>query len=150
MGKKKESKKGRRGPTAADAEVVLKLYDLRREPVMRASRDLLLRWQPASFADVAAIAAFGHESNAAFRQVSSYFELAYGLARRGAVHPELVAEWCGEGIFLFAKLHPYLAEFREKVSPTAFTNAEWITTQTEAGRARLEMFLARLSAASDG
>ncbi len=146
MGKDKhkaEKKAHAKGPGTADAEVVLKLYDLRREAVMRASRDTLLRWQPKSFEDVAVVADFEHEHNAAFRQVTSYFEMAFGLARRGAVDPELIAEWCGEGFFLFAKIHPYLAEFREKVSPTAFGNVEWASENTEFGKARLAMFLKR-------
>jgi len=146
MGKDKDksAKKGhQKGPGTADAEVVLKLYDLRREAVMRASRETLLRWQPKSFADIAALADFEHDHNAAFRQVTSYFEMAFGLARRGAVHPELIAEWCGEGVFLFSKIHPYLAEFREKVSPTAFRNVEWVCENTEAAKARLAFFLKR-------
>ena len=134
------------GPTPADAEIVLKLYELRREPVMRASRETLLRWFPGSCDEVAALADFGHEDNAAFRQVTSYFEMAFGLARRGAVHPELLMDWCGEGIFLYAKLEPFLAEFRERVSPTAFSNTEWAVENTEAGRAKFEQFRVRLAA----
>ena len=136
------------GPTPADAEVVLKLYELRREPVMRASRETLLRWFPESYEELAALADFGSEQNAAFRQVTSYFEMAFGLARRGAVHPELLMDWCGEGIFLYAKLEPFLAEFRERVSPTAFANTEWAVENTEAGRAKFELFRARLAARS--
>ena len=136
------------GPTPADAEIVLKLYELRREPVMRASRETLLRWFPGSYDELAALADFGSEDNAAFRQVTSYFEMAFGLARRGAVHPELLMDWCGEGIFLYAKLEPFLAEFRERVSPTAFANTEWAVENTEAGRAKLDLFRARLAARS--
>ncbi len=135
-----------RGPTTADAEVVIKLYDLRRETVMRASRDALIRWTPKSYADLAAIADFGHEHNAAFRQVSSYFEMAYGLARRGAVDAELLSEWCGEGMLLFAKVHPFLAEFRAQVSPTAFQNAEWVAQNTEHGASRFALFQKRFAA----
>lgn len=132
-------------PTTADAEVVLKLYELRREPVMRASRETLLRWFPETFDEVAAVADFASEHNAAFRQVTSYFEMAYGLARRGAVHPELLMDWCGEGVFLYAKLEPFLAEFRERFSPTAFANAQWVVENTEAGRAKLELHRSRLA-----
>lgn len=148
MGKDKDKKHKHDDecPTTADAEVVIKLYDLRREAVMRASRDVMIRWQPKSYADLAAITEFGSENNAAFRQVSSYFEMAYGLARRGAVNAELLAEWCGEGMLLFAKVHPFLAEFREKGSPTAFSNAEWVAENTEAGGARFNMFLKRFAA----
>lgn len=154
MGKNKSKAKAKKGaapkiakmygtPDANDARVCIELYDLRREALMRASRETLLQWQPKSAADVAAMAEFGSEHNAAFRQVTSYFEMAFGLARRGAVHPELIAEWCGEGIFLFSKIHPFLEEIRATISPTAFRNAEWITTNTEQGAGRLAMFLDR-------
>ncbi|MGK0481075.1 MAG: hypothetical protein ACJAQ3_001046 [Planctomycetota bacterium] len=135
------------GPTPDDAQVVLKLYELRREEVIRASRDTLLRWTPKSFEDVAAITAFDHEHNAAFRQVTSYFEMAFGLAKSGAAHSELVADWCGEGFYLFAKLHPFLGEIREKISPTAFANVEWMTENTDAGAKKLSYFLGRLAKA---
>lgn len=133
-------------PGAADAQVCLQLYDLRREAVMRQSREVLLRWFPESFDEVAALADFGHEHNAAFRQVTSYFEMAYGLARRGAVHPELLMDWCGEGIFLYAKLHPFLEEFRERLSPTAFSNTQWMVENTEGGRVKFELHSKRLAA----
>ncbi len=146
--KKDMAAKRNGAPTPADAEIVLKLYELRREPVMRASRETLLRWFPGSYDELAGLADFGSEHNAAFRQVTSYFEMAFGLARRGAVHPELLMDWCGEGIFLYAKLEPFLAEFRERVSPTAFANTEWAVENTEAGRAKFEQFRARLAARS--
>ena len=97
-------------PSTEDAQLVLRLYDLRREEVMRASRSTMLRWMPASAEDCIAITRFDHPDNAAFRQVSSYFEMAYGFARHGAVHAEPLAEGCGEGLFLFAKVKPWLAE----------------------------------------
>jgi hypothetical protein len=151
MGKHHDKHKRQRhhGPTTADAEVVIKLYDLRREAVMRTSRDTIVRWQPKSFDDVVAVTDWGHEHNAAFRQVSSYFEMAFGLARHGAVDKELLVEWCGEGLLLFAKIHPFLAEFRERVSPTAFQNSEWVTQNTEAGAKRLQLFLARFAAQAE-
>ena len=136
---------GPASPTPEDAQVVLKLYELRREEVMRASRDTLLRWTPKSFEEIEAIAGFEHEHNAAFRQVTSYFEMAFGLAKSGATHQELVADWCAEGFYLFAKLHPFLGEIREKISPTAFTNVEWMTKNTDAGKQKLNYFLERLA-----
>ncbi len=132
-------------PTPEDAQVVLKLYDLRRETVMRQSRDTMINWMPTSYDDVIAISDFGSENNAAFRQVSSYFEMAYGFARKGAVHAELLAEGCAEGLLLFAKIHPHLARFREEVAPTAFANVQWIVENTEFGKVRFEMFQKRIA-----
>ena len=134
-------------PTPDDARVVLEIYDLRREEVMRKSRDAMVRWLPLTFDDVLAVTQFDAPNNAAFRQVSSYFEMAFGMARRGAVHAELLAENCGEGLLLFAKIHPYLEQFRGELSPTAFQNAEWIVQNTEFGRARFGMFQERLAGA---
>ena len=45
-------------PSTEDAQLVLKLYDLRREPLMRESRSALLRWIPRSFGDLRAIVDF--------------------------------------------------------------------------------------------
>ena len=136
-----------KGPvTPEDARLVLELYDLRREEVMRASRDALLRWRPSSLEELIEMSDIGHSMNAALRQVASYFELAFGLARRGAVHPELIAEWCGEGLLLYAKVLPFVEAFRDhpKGTSTAFQNAEWVAENTEWGRARMALFEERL------
>lgn len=152
--KSKKNKKARRpkdlwiqqesfGPTTDDALAVMKLYELRREEVMRRSRNVVIAWKPQSAEEALAIASWEHADNEAFRQVSSYFELAFGLARRGAVNAELIAEWCGEGIFLFSKVEPYLGALRQEVSPTAFRNAEWVCENTEWGKQRLAYFRSR-------
>ncbi|MFT4538209.1 MAG: hypothetical protein ACI835_000642 [Planctomycetota bacterium] len=126
--------------THDDAQVVLRLYELRRETVMRASRETIMNWKPTCYEDLAELAQFGSAENAAFRQVSSYFEMAYGFARRGAVHAELLVEACGEGLLLYAKVQPYVERFREERSPHAFRNAEWVAQNTETGAARAEYF----------
>jgi hypothetical protein len=140
-------------PSTEDAQLVLKLYDLRREEVMRASRSTMLRWMPANAEDCIAITRFDHPDNAAYRQVSSYFEMAYGFARHGAVHAELLAEGCGEGLFLFAKVKPWLAELRQATRADAFRSAEWVAENTARGRELVPAFEARIAslrAASQG
>ena len=107
-------------PTHADAELVLKLYDLRREPLMRESRSALLRWIPRSFGDLRAIVDFEHPDNAAWRQVSSYFEYAYGLARHGIVPADFLAEYTSEGLLLYAKVEPFLAQLL-RIQPVALS-----------------------------
>ena len=131
-------------PDHHDAELVLKLYDLRRESVMRASRNAMVKFAPRSYDDVEARLRPVHPDNAAWRQVSSYFEMAYGFARHGIVHPDFLAENTGEGMLLFAKLHPYLAELRRDTAPTALMNAEWLVEHSESARRRFDTFTARL------
>ena len=132
-------------PDHHDAELVLRLYDLRREPVMRQSRDAMARFVPRSYEDLTALVAPGHPDNAAWRQVSSYFEMAFGFARHGVVNPDFLAENTGEGMFLFAKLAPYLERFRRDYSPTAFRNAEWMVANSAAAKQRFELFKARVA-----
>jgi hypothetical protein len=128
-------------PDHHDAEIVMKLYDLRRETVMRDSRAKLAQFLPRTWEDFLAVT---HPMNAAFRQVSSYWEMAYGFARHHIVNPDFLIENTTEGLFIYAKVLPFLERFRKEVSPTAFRNYEWITTQCETGKQRLEMVQGRV------
>lgn len=132
-------------PDHHDAELLLKLYELRREPVMRQSRDAMMRFLPRSWDELQAVTAMTHPNNAAWRQVSSYWELAYSFARHGVINADFLIENSGEGLFLFAKVHPYLALFREQTAPTAFRNAEWIATQSQTGRERFALIQSRVA-----
>lgn len=133
-------------PDHHDAELVLRLYDLRREPVMRESRNALnATFWPKSWDDVVALTKPDHPMNAAWRQTSSYWEMAYGMARHGIVNAEYFVESNGEGLLLYAKILPWLPNLRE-MSPFAFSNAEWIAESTERGRALVGLFRKRIEA----
>jgi hypothetical protein len=133
-------------PSHADAELVLRLYDLRREPVMRESRKTIAGWVPKGIDDVLALTKLEDPRNAAWRQVSSYFEMAFGFARHGIVPADFLAENAAEGLLLFAKIEPHLKAFRKQVSPTAFRNAEWLVKKSPVARERLKLFQKRLAA----
>jgi hypothetical protein len=134
-------------PDATDAELVIKLYDLRREAVMRKSRDALFAFNPKSADEAIAITKPDHPLNREYRQVASYWEMVYGLVKHGIVHPEYFMENEGEGMILFVKLEPYLAKYRETVSKLAFTNAEWVAKNTDRGRLICELFRKRFGIA---
>ena len=104
----------------------------------------MMRWLPKSFEEVMAMTQPTHPNNAAWRQVSSYWEMTYSFARNGVINPDFLIENSGEGLFLFAKVMPYLEKFRKETSPTAFRNAEWISTQCEEGRTRFAMIRTRV------
>jgi hypothetical protein len=135
-------------PGHKDAEIVLKLYDLRREAVMRDSRDRMNReFMPRTFEDVLAVVGdFTHPLNAAFRQTASYWEMVFGMAHKGIVNAEYLVENSGEGMLLYAKVQPFLERYRDEVSPRAFKHAEWAATKTEIGRTYLEFMQSRLAA----
>jgi len=121
-----------------DAELLLKVYDMRREPVMRESRDALGKFWPKKYEDMAALSNFENPLNRPWRQCVTYWEMVYSLVRHGAVHPEMFLESNGEGLFLFAKVKPFLEQYRKEVNPRAFFNTEWVATQSPFGRQLFE------------
>ena len=132
-------------PDHHDAELVIKLYELRREPVMRDSRAALNRdFWPKHFDEVLAITRADHPLNAAYRQCGSYWEMVYGMAKHGVIHAEFMLESNGEGLLLFARVEPWLADYRAQVNAMAFRNAEWVATETETGKAIMERFRKRV------
>ncbi len=134
-------------PDHHDAELVLKLYELRREPVMRESRNLInAKFLPTSFDELLAVTKSDHPLNAAFRQCASFWEMTYAMARHGVVHSDFLLESNGEGLVLYSRVEPWLAEYRAQVNPTAFRNAEWVVTKTEVGAALADRFRKRTQA----
>jgi hypothetical protein len=132
-------------PDHHDADLVLKIYDLRRESVMRESRSAInAKFWPRSAEEAIAVTAADHPLNVAFRQTSDYWEMVYGMARHGIIHPDFLVENNGEGLHLFARVEPYLAAFRQARSPRSFLNAEWVATNSAVGRALMESFRARI------
>jgi tRNA-Thr(GGU) m(6)t(6)A37 methyltransferase TsaA len=89
----------------------LKLFELRREPVLREARDWFVReFNPESFDDV--LAAVRSERNAAFRMVIGYWDTAASLVTTGAVDRDAFLAAHGEVFLAFSKIHPFLAQMR--------------------------------------
>jgi hypothetical protein len=138
-------------PDHHDAELLLQVYDLRREAVMRQSRHAILReFWPKSWDDVQAVLKAEHPLNAAYRQSATYWEMVYSMVRHDIVHPAFWLENNGEGLFLYAKVEPFLAQLRAAGQPTAFRNAEWVAKQCPDGQpiySRIKARVAQLAAA---
>lgn len=119
--------------TSADADIVLKLYDFRREPLMREARNwFMTKFWPKTAQDVVNVAtASGTQENAYFRQVASYWEMAASLVLQGALNPELFMDWSGEMMFFFAKFQPILNDVRQAMkNPNFFAKVEAVINQT--------------------
>ncbi len=131
-------------PTTADAELILRLYDLRREAEMRKARNwCLIQFWPENADDYLKVGmALGTQENAWLRQVTGYWDLAASLVVRGVLHADLFLEGAssGEMFFLFTKIQPFLKELREKSqSPKMMGNIEKVIQMTKEGRERFEM-----------
>lgn len=93
-----------------DAELILKLYDLRREAVMREARNWLFTFNPTSAQDVFEVLLGEHSGH--YRMVISYWDMAAALVNHGAIDEELFNETNGEHIFVYAKIEPVIEELR--------------------------------------
>lgn len=132
-------------PDHLDADLILKLYDLRRETVLREARAELTRdFWPKNAKEVVAVLQNDHPLNRAYRQVSTYWEMVYRMARHGIIHGDFLVENNAEGLLLYAKVEPYLKEIRAAANPASFQNAEWIATEVPMGRAIAERMRARV------
>ena len=136
---------------AQDAELVLKLYDLRRESEMRKARSwVVAEFWPNTFEDYAKVMGnMGSDGNRWVRQVVTFWEMAAALANHGTIDPELFLEpsVSGEMFFVYTKLKPILAEIREKMnSPEFLANSEKLITGTETGRKHAKFFEQRVAA----
>ena len=122
------------------AELILKLYELRREPVMRSARSYVGgEFLPRSFEDFLAIMSAGDQHTAYVLQVYGYWDMAAALVFHGALDESLVYNACPEMYFQFAKIRPYIEEFRSKSSlPKLFHNLQKFVEGGEEGRARLD------------
>jgi hypothetical protein len=118
-----------------EANLILKLYELRRDPVMRAARDwYAVEFQPQSIEEFNETM-FGEHSGH-LRMVISYWEMAAALANRGAISLDLFAETQGECIGAFAKVEPVLADVRKALGPHFLANLEKMIDAIPEGRAR--------------
>ena len=93
-----------------DAELILKLYDLRREAVMREARNWLFTFNPTTTQDVFEVLMGEHSGH--YRMVISYWDMAAALVNHGAIDEQLFNETNGEHIFVYAKVEPVLEELR--------------------------------------
>ena len=103
--------------TAADAELVLKLYELRREETLRkARRFMVFDFNPKTLEELRAVSRdVKSEQNACWRQVLSYWEMAASLVLRGALDADLFLDSNGEGILIYAKFHHFHAETEKQI-----------------------------------
>ena len=94
------------------ADLLLKLYDLRREPVMRQARQWFATFPLESVDDMSG--ALRGEHGAYFRMVTSFWDMAASFVNNGAIDEKMFNDANGEQIFIFARLEPFLADYRAK------------------------------------
>jgi hypothetical protein len=126
--------------TPADAEIILRLYELRTEAVMRQARAWMTgEFWPDTADDFFAVASNSTDPhNAWFRQVITYWEMAAAMVLHGAVSAELFVDCNAEGFFLLAKFAHILEAIREK-TPGFMTKTSDLVSRFSAAAARYEI-----------
>jgi hypothetical protein len=136
--------------TPADAEIILRLYELRTEAIMRQAR----AWITGDFWPVSAEEFFAVASNPAdphnawLRQVLTYWEMAAAMVLHGAVSAELFVDCNAEGFFLLAKFAPILEAIREK-NPGFLIKTSELINRFSAAAQRYEAVLKNVEARRD-
>ena len=119
-----------------EADLILKLYELRREPTMRTARDwYFLDFNPESIEDINK--AFFSEHSGHLRMVMTYWDMAAALVNHGAISMELFNDTNGEHIGVFSKLEPFLGELRANLNPQFLANLEKLIDATPDGRQKV-------------
>lgn len=133
--------------TAADAELVLRLYGLRQEETLRKARKFLgFEFNPKNVEELRAVSrASGTEENAYWRQAISYWEMAASLVLRGALDAELFLDSNGEGLFFYAKYHHFHKDTEAQNGPFMRNTAALIEKYPQA-KSRYEFALKNFEA----
>ncbi len=126
-----------------EANLILKLYELRREETMRVARDWFFReFNPQTFADFNAAMMGPHSGHV--RMVASYWDMAAAFVNSGAISSELFNECNGEHIGVFMKVEALLPEIRKMVGPNFAMNLEKLIDAMPDGRARVAFMRERM------
>ena len=125
------------------AQLILKIFEMRREPVLREARAWFVReFHPTSAAEVLALPA---DDNRKFRMVTGYWDMACSLVNHGAIDRQMFLDANGELFGTFSKVQPLLADLRESLKvPTLMTHTEQVVMSVPDAEARLEAIRNRL------
>ncbi|MGE0128463.1 MAG: hypothetical protein AB7U82_10320 [Blastocatellales bacterium] len=134
--------------TPQDAELIIKLYDLRRDETMRKARNFyFFEFFPQSVDDVKALFANKEqpELNAYFRQVTSYWEMAAAMVNHGSIDQALFFDTNGEFLGVWAKIDGFMEDLRAFFGPQYLGNLEKLIAAHPNGHQRVQMFKERFN-----
>jgi hypothetical protein len=116
-----------------DALAILKLYEIRSEPLMRQARAWFFsEFNPTSGLEILALMQSGEKQSAFYRMVSSHWEIASALVNNGGIDEKMFLEANTEYLVVYAKLQPFIAEIRETIGePDYLAQLEHLVMKAE-------------------
>ena len=127
-----------------DADLILKLYDLRREKTMREARNWFFTFSPEGPQDFMDV--LTGDKSGYYRMVTSYWDMACSLVNNGAIDMDMFSDANGEHLFVYAKLEPFLPALREAMgAPQMLAHLEKTVKATPDYEARLAAIRDRMA-----
>ena len=119
------------------ATLLIRLYELRRDPTMREARNWFARsFNPSTIDDV--LQAMSGPNSAHFRMVTSYWDMAASFVNHEAIDERMFNDANGEHIVVYAKMEPLIAEYRSRIgNPTYLASLERLVMKTPGAKDRL-------------
>ena len=128
------------------ATLIIRLYELRRDPTMREARNWFARsFNPSSIDEV--MQAVSGPNSAHFRMVTSYWDMACSFVLNGAISEQMFNDANGEQHVVFAKIEPFIGGYRAKMgNPAYLASLEKLVMQAPGAKERLAALRERFRA----
>lgn len=125
---------------AQDSLVILKLYELRSEALMRSARQWFFsEFNPQSGKEIVQLLLSGERQSAFYRMVVSHWETASSLVNNGGLDEKLFLEANSEHLAVYAKLQPFINEIRETINePDYLAHLEQLVMKAPDAEKKLE------------
>ena len=129
--------------THQDADIILRLYDLRREAVLRQARNwMAMEFSPKTAEEfMGVVSGPNSQENAYLRQVTTYWEMAASLVLHGTVNSDLFLDSNGEGIYIFAKYYAFREAYQAKMGRPFMRQTAQLIEKYPAARERFQTVL---------
>ncbi len=125
-------------PTHADAELLLHLYEIRREPELRRARAwILAEFKAGTWADVKSRYLSHVDEDRWFRMATSYWEMVATMVNRGTLHAELFFDHTGEDIVTWERIKTLIPDARADIRPTYLMQFEKLVAAHQAYRKKI-------------
>jgi hypothetical protein len=135
--------------TPQDADLIIKLYELRRDETMRKARNYFaFEFFPKSVDDVKEVLTNVQEypdQNAYFRQVISYWEMAAAMVNHGSIDRALFFDTNSEFFGVWAKIGDFIEDLRASFGPQFLINLEKMIASAPDGPKRVQIMKERFN-----
>lgn len=119
--------------TYDDVNLILKLYELRREDRLREARRSFGGLKVKTLTELQAACPPGSEQDASFRMVTSYWEMAASFITAGVLSQELFLQSGGELLFVWTKIQDIVPELRK-----TFSNPKYLSNMETVAKAMID------------